>query len=98
MEEDSSSLIEPRLDPWYACKRCWAPAVCCAIGTIGVAAAVAAGEFLSLSGAVSNLAKVSGKLFGLDDVLFVSIPWRSEREGALVFSGTEEALCPDGTG
>lgn len=81
------------------------PAVCCDIGTIGVVAAAAAaaaaaatGEFLSLSGAVSNLAKVSGKLFGLDDVLFVRIPWRSEREGAVVFSGTGEALCPDGTG
>lgn len=48
---------------------------------------------------MSNLAKVRGKLFGLDDVLlFVSIPWRSEREGALVFSDMGEALRPDDTG
>lgn len=35
--------------------------------------------FLSLSGAVSNLAKVGEKVVGLGDCDFVRIPWSNEQ-------------------
>lgn len=63
--------METGLEPWYVCKRCWVAALCC-----GMDAAV--GAFLSLSGAVSNLAKVGEKVVGLGDCDFVRIPWSNE--------------------
>lgn len=83
MEEDRRSFIETRLEPWYVCKRCWVVALCCDIDadTAAAAAAAAAGELLSLSGAVSNLAKVGEKVVDLGVCAFVRIPWSNEPVG-----------------
>lgn len=52
--------------------------LCC---DIDAAAAAAVGELLSLSGAVSNLAKVGEKVVDLGVCAFVRIPWSSEPVG-----------------
>lgn len=78
MEEDRRSFIETRLEPWYVCKRCWVVALCCDIDAV---AAATAGELLSLSGAVSNLAKVGEKVVDLGVCAFVRIPWSNEPVG-----------------
>lgn len=51
--------------------------LCCDID----AAVTAAGELLSLSGAVSNLANVGEKVVDLGDCAFVRIPCKSEPVG-----------------
>lgn len=53
-------------------------ALCC---DIDAAAAATAGELLSLSGAVSNLAKVGEKVVDLGVCAFVRIPWSNEPVG-----------------